>query len=65
MHEEARVFRAMLSSLGFHDDEGQDLVEYALLLGFIALASTAFLTSISDDIGGLWTAIAARLASTT
>jgi pilus assembly protein Flp/PilA len=47
-----------------HDEEGQDLVEYALLVAFIALASVAALSTLSDDIAALWTAIAARLAST-
>jgi pilus assembly protein Flp/PilA len=36
------------------DEEGQDLVEYALLLGFVALASTAILTSVGQDINALF-----------
>ena len=33
-----------------HDKKGQDMVEYALLAGFIAVAAGAILPGISDDI---------------
>jgi pilus assembly protein Flp/PilA len=39
-----------------HDEEGQDLVEYALLLGFVALAITGLLTTLGTDIGAFYTA---------
>lgn len=32
------------------DQKGQDMVEYALLAGFIAVAAGAFLPPISDSI---------------
>ena len=32
------------------DEQGQDLVEYALLLAFVAFAGTAILTSLGTDI---------------
>lgn len=38
------------------DEQGQDLVEYTLLLGFIALASAALYQSISGNIVSIWTA---------
>jgi Flp pilus assembly pilin Flp len=59
------VFQKLVASFGFRDEEGQDLVEYALLAGFVALVSTAIYTTLSTDISALWTAIATRLASTT
>jgi Flp pilus assembly pilin Flp len=40
------------------------MVEYALLLGFVALGSVAILTTLSNSISGFWTAVATRLAST-
>lgn len=58
------MFQKLLSSRAFDSEEGQDLVEYALLLGFVALASVAVLTTLSNNIGVFWTAIANRLAST-
>jgi Flp pilus assembly pilin Flp len=36
------------------EEDGQDLVEYSLLLAFIALAATAFLTKVQTDIGSIW-----------
>lgn len=38
-------------------DEGQDLVEYALLLAFIALAAIAVLSGIKTEMKTLWTDI--------
>ena len=36
------------------EEDGQDLVEYSLLLAFIALAAVALLTSVSNNVVGLW-----------
>ncbi|MFN2581502.1 MAG: Flp family type IVb pilin [Candidatus Dormibacteria bacterium] len=36
------------------DDQGADLIEYALLVGLIALAMTASLTQVSTSISGLF-----------
>lgn len=33
-----------------HDDRGQDMVEYALLAGFIAVAAGALLPPVADNI---------------
>lgn len=33
-----------------HDDKGQDMVEYALLAGFIAVAAGALLPPVADSI---------------
>ena len=37
------------------EEEGQDLVEYSLLLAFIAIAAVALLTSVKGSINTLWT----------
>jgi Flp pilus assembly pilin Flp len=37
------------------DDQGQDLIEYTLLLAFVALASAALFTSAGASIKGIWT----------
>ncbi len=41
------------------DDGGQDLIEYALLAGFIALASVAMITNIGTGTNSVYGAIAA------
>jgi pilus assembly protein Flp/PilA len=44
-------------------DEGADLIEYALLAGLISLAAVATLTSIGGDINAIFTKISAKLTA--
>ncbi len=44
------------------DTEGQDIVEYALLLGFLVLTSAALYIETSNVIDQIWQTIATRLA---
>jgi Flp pilus assembly pilin Flp len=37
------------------DEQGQDLVEYTLLLAFVALASAALFINAGASINGIWT----------
>ena len=46
-----------------HGEDGQDLVEYALLVAAIALVTIAALQTLSDTIGSIWTTITTRLSS--
>ena len=50
-----------------NDKKGQDMVEYALLAGFIAVAAGAILPGISDDISTIFSKMASVVsdASTT
>ena len=43
--------------------EGQDLVEYALLAGFIAVAAGAILPGISDSISCIFSKMASVLTT--
>ena len=36
------------------DDEGQDLIEYSLLMAFVALASAALFMGAGKSITGIW-----------
>ena len=45
------------------DEAGQDLVEYALLLGFIVLAGAAALVNMRGSANTLWSAANSRLAA--
>jgi Flp pilus assembly pilin Flp len=36
------------------DERGQDLIEYSLLIAFIALASAAIFLGAGGNIGGIW-----------
>ncbi len=44
-------------------DEGQDLVEYALLAGLIVLALAAAVVTLGGDIGGLTGSVFGRASS--
>lgn len=41
----------------WQEEDGQDLVEYSLLLAFIALAAVAILSGVKGQITALWTSI--------
>jgi Flp pilus assembly pilin Flp len=38
------------------DEQGQDLIEYSLLIAFVALASAALSTGAGGSIATMWTA---------
>jgi len=44
-------------------EEGQDLVEYALLVALVAVVAIASLQQLSTTIGNIWDVITNRLAS--
>ncbi len=45
------------------DEQGQDLVEYSLLLAFIALTAIALLSSAGGSVKNIWTKINTSLTS--
>jgi Flp pilus assembly pilin Flp len=45
------------------NEEGQDLIEYTLLLAFVCLASAAVFISAGSSIKGIWTSANSRLAA--
>jgi pilus assembly protein Flp/PilA len=46
-------------------EEGQDLIEYALVVALIALAATAGMKTLAGDINAAFTSIGATLTSYT
>ncbi|HYM11737.1 MAG TPA: Flp family type IVb pilin [Bryobacterales bacterium] len=43
------------------DEGGQDLIEYALIVGLIALAATAGMESVAKDINNAFTNVGSKL----
>jgi len=39
----------------WHDEQGQDLVEYTLLLAFVCLASAALFINAGASLATIWT----------
>ena len=50
--------RALVSN-----DEGQDLIEYALLAGLISLVAVAAVTSAGSNVNGIFTKITEKLTT--
>lgn len=47
----------------FPDEHAQDLIEYSLLIGFLALVVTVIMMHVSGGINGVWTQGNRTLAS--
>ena len=45
------------------DKQGQDLIEYTLLLAFVALASAALFISAGGSVSGIWSTANNRLSA--
>lgn len=45
------------------DESGQDLIEYTLLMAFIALASAAIFVSAGTSVSGIWGSASNQLAN--
>ena len=56
------MLNSILTAL-WQEEEGQDLVEYSLLLAFIALAAIALLSAAGGSVKSIWTSINTNLAS--
>ena len=45
------------------DESGQDLIEYTLLMAFVALGSAALFTNVGHSVKGIWTVANTQLAA--
>jgi Flp pilus assembly pilin Flp len=45
-----------------HHEQGQDLIEYTLLLAFVCLASAALFISAGGSVSGIWSTTNSQLA---
>jgi Flp pilus assembly pilin Flp len=45
------------------DDSGQDLIEYTLMLAFVALASAALFSSAGGSVNAIWTNANSQLST--
>jgi Flp pilus assembly pilin Flp len=43
------------------DEQGQDLIEYTLLLAFVALASAALFIGAGGSVAGIWSTTNSQL----
>jgi Flp pilus assembly pilin Flp len=47
----------------FRHEQGQDLIEYTLLLAFICLSSAALFISTGNSVDGVWTSANGQLST--
>ena len=47
----------------WNDDQGQDLIEYTLLMAFVALASAALFISAGTSVSKIWSTTNSQLAA--
>jgi Flp pilus assembly pilin Flp len=47
----------------YNDESGQDLIEYTLLMAFVALASAALFIGAGKSVQGIWTATNSQLSA--
>jgi len=47
----------------WNDEQGQDLIEYTLLMAFVALASAALFIGAGGSIKSIWTVANTQLAN--
>jgi Flp pilus assembly pilin Flp len=47
----------------WNNEQGQDLIEYTLLIAFVALASAALFIGAGGSISSIWTTTNAQLAN--
>lgn len=47
----------------WNDEQGQDLIEYTLLMAFVALASAALFLGAGSSIKGIWSVTNSQLAA--
>jgi len=47
----------------WNEEQGQDLIEYTLLMAFVALASAALFLGAGGSIKGIWSVTNSQLAA--
>jgi Flp pilus assembly pilin Flp len=45
------------------DEQGQDLIEYTLLMAFVCLTSAALFVGAGSSVSGIWTSTNSQLSS--
>lgn len=48
----------------WQEEDGQDMVEYALLIAFVAIAAIALLGGVGNSVKSMWSNISSTLNST-
>jgi pilus assembly protein Flp/PilA len=58
-----RLKNLMVSLQIWKDSKGQDLIEYALMAGFVAVAAGAIMPGVSENISQIFSKIASSMGN--
>lgn len=55
------LLKLYLKAQALRDERGQDMVEYALVVGIIALGATATMDVVATSVQGLFTTVSGKI----
>lgn len=58
-----KLMKILVAMQMFREENGQDLVEYALVVALIALAATAGMSTLAKDISSAFSTIGSTVSS--
>ncbi len=58
-----RIYRLVLKAKIWRDNRGQDLIEYALMAGFVAVAAAAIMPNVSTSISTIFSKVESVLTA--
>ena len=58
-----RILRVVILTRIWRDQRGQDLIEYALMAGFVAVAAGAIMPNVASSISTIFSQISSVLTS--
>jgi pilus assembly protein Flp/PilA len=57
----SRFLHALVNRVALRGEEGQGLVEYALILSLVSIATIVILTALGTDIGNVFSKVTSAL----
>ena len=58
-----RILRVVLLAKIWRDERGQDLIEYALMAGFVAVAAGAIMPNVASSISTIFSQVSSVLSA--
>jgi pilus assembly protein Flp/PilA len=58
-----RILKLIIQAKIWREEQGQDLIEYALMAGFVAVAAGAIMPNIASSISTIFSQVSSVLSS--
>ena len=58
-----RILKLIIQAKIWRDEQGQDLIEYALMAGFVAVAAGAIMPNIASSISTIFSQVGSVLSA--